>query len=271
MRGATSRLLGMQTLRRILTHPLVEPQVATLLRARLVDRPVRFALREWGLQRGAFGYRVRENGMRVVVAHRSGDVHALDQSFYAHSHEPPAGARAALEALPHPVRALDVGANVGMIARFDGAQVIALEPDPSNVVRHRRQISLNDLGSRWEVRAQAATVTGGSVQFAVGEGTNGAILTDERAGAEVDGVDVFSLLDGIDLLKLDIEGGEWPILADPRFPGLSVPVVMLEYHADGAPADPGASACEALERAGYVTESMDEFRPGFGTVWGYRR
>ncbi len=40
-------------------------------------------------------------------------------------------------------------------------------------------------------------------------------------------------------MKIDIEGAEWALLADPRFRELRAPVVGLEYHAQGgAPADP---------------------------------
>ena len=77
----------------------------------------------------------------------------------------------------------------------------------------------------------------------------------------------------VDLLKLDIEGAEWPILADSRFAGLRVPVVMLEHHNEGAPAGatPEESAERALTDAGYdVERTVVEF-PGAGVVWGVLR
>jgi hypothetical protein len=94
---------------------------------------------------------------------------------------------------------------------------------------------------------------------------------EEAGGAAVGGRDVFGLLENVDLLKLDIEGSEWPILADPRMAELSVPVVMVEYHAHGAPSDnPERDARDALERVGYVTESTLDSAPGFGVVWGWK-
>ena len=120
---------------------------------------------------------------------------------------------------------------------------------------------------------QAAAVTAeGPVSFTVGRGTNGQVTDALQDGAaSVAGRDAFALLGELDLLKIDIEGGEWAILADPRAVALQVPVVMLEYHAQAAPsADPAADAKSALERAGYATESAGETRPGFGVMWGYK-
>ena len=44
-----------------------------------------------------------------------------------------------------------------------------------------------------------------------------------------------------DLVKIDIEGGEWPILTDPRFAQLPTPALVIEYHPAGCPGpDPQA-------------------------------
>jgi FkbM family methyltransferase len=262
----------------ILDHPAIVPRVAALLRSRIVDHSLRFALRELAGRRTTGVYRIRENGLTARVVHNTADINALDQSFYSHFHEPPPRALAALQALNHPVRALDVGANVGMWglwlhSRLPVAHIEALEPDPVNVARHRRQIELNELENRWSVTERAATTADGPISFLSREGSTGAVVNRGTSGATtVVGVDLYSLLEEIDLLKVDIEGGEWPILADPRFEGVSVPVVMLEYHVDGAPPDgPRMAARQALERAGYAVEATEEFRPGFGTVWGHRQ
>ncbi len=254
----------------------MEPLVATLLRSRLVDRPWRFALRELGGAPGPSLYRVRDNGLRVAIVHRTPDVNALDQAFYQHAHEPPAAALAVLQRLGRPIRALDVGANVGMWGlwlhgRLDVAHVTGLEPDPENVARHRRLIALNGRAESWDVLPKAATVQDGPVRFILGAESNGRIVPGEepRAG-EVEGVDLFGLLGGIDLLKLDIEGGEWTILDDPRFAEITVPVVTIEFHPDGAPGIPREVAQRALERAGYVTTLVAEGPPGFGVWWGHR-
>jgi FkbM family methyltransferase len=250
--------------------------VATLLRSRLVDRSATFALREWRGDRSAHLYRVRESGMRVVINHRTPDLHALDQAFYTHAHEPPPQVLGALRRLGHPLRALDVGANVGIWSlwlhgRFEVEYITGLEPDPENVARHRRQIELNNLHKKWQVVRTAATVADGPVQFTVGAGANGHTAGPGEPGAvRVPGVDVFTLLNGVDVLKLDIEGGEWEILADPRFRSIKVPVVMIEFHPDGAPSEPRLDAQRALVHAGFTTTLASDGPPGFGIWWGHK-
>lgn len=248
-----------------------------MLRSRVVRESPLFALRELRGGRSRHVYRLRENGLRVLIAHGTTDAHALDQAFYQRAHEPAPSALAALERIDHPLRAVDLGANVGLwglwlLGRFTVGYLVGLEPDPDNVERHRRQIELNDLQSVWEVVEAAAVTVEGPVSFTVGMATNGRVTETGAAGAvSVPGRDMFALLDGVDLLKVDIEGGEWAILADPRMAGLPVPVVMLEYHADGAPsADPASDARRALERAGYATEATIETADGFGVVWGWK-
>ena len=264
-------------LQRLLRHPRVEPKVVAVLRGRLVHESPRFTLGELAGRRVERTYRVRENGLRAVIVHGTSDAASLDQAYYERAHEPPAGALAVLRALGHPPRALDLGANIGMWGlwfhgRFPGARVIALEPDPYNVARHRRQIELNGLAESWQVIEAAAVTSDGPISFTVGQATTGRVAeADETGAATVPGRDVFGLLEGIDLLKIDIEGSEWPILADPRVADLQVPVVTVEYHAHGAPAgDPVEAVRTALERAGYTTQPTLDSAPGFGVVWGWK-
>jgi FkbM family methyltransferase len=276
-RRPISRFLP-RRLRLLLSHPRLEPRVSAVLRGTVVRESARFAAYELSGVVKTRTYQLRENGMRVSVAHCTADAQALDQAFYQHAHEPAPGALAALSAMERPVRALDLGANVGLWGlwlhgRMPVERVLGLEPDPENVHRHRRQIELNGLGSSWEVVEAAAVTKDGPVSFTVGQATNGHVTAGADPGtATVAGLDTFALLEQIDLLKIDIEGGEWPILADPRFALVDVPVVMLEYHADGTSSpNPGSDAQSALERAGYATESMPETTEGFGVIWGCKR
>ncbi len=266
-----------QSVRALLRHPRVEPKVSAVLRGRLVHESPRFIAGELAGRPVERVYRVRANGLRAAILHGSSDAAALDQAYYERAHEPPPGALQALHGLGRPPKALDLGANIGMWGlwlhgRFPGAQVIALEPDPDNVARHRRQIELNGLAKSWEVLEAAAVTADGPVSFTVGQSSTGRVAEGGEPGvAVVAGRDVFGLLDGVDLLKIDIEGSEWPILADPRIGALEVPVVMLEYHAHGAPAgDPAEAVRGALEAAGYATETTLDSAPGFGVLWGWK-
>lgn len=264
-------------LHRILSHPRIEPNVSAWLRGRLVRETARFATREMRGVDSTHVYRIRTSGLRASITHGTPDVLTLDQAFYQHVYEPPAAVRATLEASGRPLRAIDLGANIGLWGlwlhgRFPVGRVTAVEPDPENAAKHRHQIALNNLGGSWELMQAAATGTAGTVAFTVGRATTGRIGEPEEPGTvDVQGIDVFALLDNVDLLKLDIEGAEWPILSDPRWAALKTPVVMLEYHPYGAPsADPLRDAIEALAGAGYETLPLHGAPDGTGIVWGWR-
>ena len=89
---------------------------------------------------------------------------------------------------------------------------------------------------------------------------------------EIEAVDVFPYLAEIDWLKMDIEGGEWPILADERFARIGAKAVVLEYHVRGCPdQDPQAAAAAALRDAGFtVFAGVSKPRFGAGLLWGLR-
>lgn len=261
----------------LLRSPRLEPLISTLLRSRLVRESLRFAWRELTAARGWRVYRVRESGLRLVLEHRTPDVLTLDQGFYQHAYEPPAPALRVLERLGRPPRALDLGANIGVwslwwLGRFPGASVLALEPDPENAAKQRRTIELQGASGRWTLLEAAATVRDGEVHFTTGAATTGHMLGEgAAAGHLVPARDVFGLLDGVDLLKVDIEGAEWALLADARFARLPVPVVMLEHHPRSAPpGSPRDRAAAALQAGGYSTRAVQQEPDGTGVVWGWR-
>lgn len=261
----------------MLHHRRVEPLVSACLRGRLVRESARFALREMRGSQAICVYRVRSSGLYVQIAHGTPDVLTLDQAFYQHVYEPPGEVLLRLGTLGRPLRALDLGANIGLWGlwlhgRLQVEHVTAVEPDLENATKHLRQIALNRLEGSWELMRAAATCSDQRVVFTVGRATTGRIVEQAQPGtAEVEGLDVFSMLDGVDLLKIDIEGAEWPILADERLSELQVPVVMLEYHPYGAPAGaPADAARSALEGVGYKTTSMHGAPDGTGIVWGLR-
>jgi FkbM family methyltransferase len=262
------------TLRRLGANPRLEPYVAAALRARAVRPSLPFLLGELR-GRGERDYAIRAGGVPVHIVHGSSDAATMDQAFFSRAYEPSAPAAAALDALGRPPRILDLGANIGMFSvwasrRWPGAHLTAVEPLPRNVAQLRRNLELALPPGTHDVVVAAATTSDGELTFGGGDFTQGHILDDGSEGIRVAARDTFALADGVDLLKLDIEGAEWPILADPRFAELRAPVVMLEHHNEGAPAGrtPEESAEQALRDAGYeVVRTVVEF-PGAGVVWG---
>jgi FkbM family methyltransferase len=265
---ALRALAARPPLRRLLTHPRVEPHVATVLRASPVRGRGRFLLRERTARGEARAYRLRSAGGVVHVRHATPDVAALGEVFYERQYEPPAAVAKELERAGRELRILDLGANVGFFAlfassRWPGARVVAVEPDPANLELLARTRLANGLD--WEVVEAAATNFDGEVPFAAGSFTVSRI---EEGGEPVRAVDALGLLAAADLAKVDIEGGEWALLADERFPSSAPRALVLEYHPHLAP--PGADARIALGEAGYSIESELDFSEGHGLLWALR-
>ena len=265
-------------LRRLGAHPRLEPVVAAGLRARGVRPSLRFFAGE-ATGRGEGEYVLRSNGARLHIVHGTSDAATMDQAFMQGVYTPTPEADAALRALGRPPVILDLGANVGLFSiwaalRWPGARTISVEPLPRNVELLRRNLALALGEGEHEVVAAAATTADGEVTFGdVAQFSMGRVV-DGGEGVTVPSRDVFDLIgDGVDLLKVDIEGAEWPIVADPRFSAALAPVIMFEHHPHGAPAGatPEASAAAVLDRAGYAARQTVVEGPGAGIFWGVRR
>ncbi len=77
--------------------------------------------------------------------------------------------------------------------------------------------------------------------------------------------DVLPKVAEADLVKLDIEGGEWVLLADERF--VAVRALELGYHRDGCPgADPAVAAHELLRGHGLQASPLFEAPAGGGML-----
>jgi len=120
--------------------------------------------------------------------------------------------------------AVDFGANIGittawLLTRNPGVRVFSYEPVPGNVARARQNLA--KFGSRLEFNACAVGTHDGIAQFGVEpSGRYGGIGLSGLAQIEVPcrrGEDelraILARARHIDLLKLDIEGMEWPVLA----------------------------------------------------------
>jgi FkbM family methyltransferase len=254
--------------------------------AALPLRPVAFALARvrrvgpgeaWATLTGPLGglvaaHTLRESGRPVYLRRGTPDVFTLHETHTGGSYDPPSGAAAALAALGRPPRVLDLGANIGLfalhaLARWPGARVTSFEPDPGNLAVLRRNAEAN-ADAAWEVVPAAATTANGTVAFMTG---HFAVSRAGEHGVRVPAHDVLPALSACDLLKIDIEGGEWPILADPRFRDTTAAVVVMEFHPWGAPpGDPATAARAALEGAGFTVGPVRDEEPGSGTLWAWR-
>ena len=92
-----------------------------------------------------------------------------------------------------------------------------------------------------------------------------------EGGVEVEVRDVLPLLDTADLAKIDIEGGEWPLLEDPRLATAGVRALVLELHqlehGDQTYRD---RAVQLLREAGFTTGPLFDERPDTACIWAWK-
>ena len=114
--------------------------------------------------------------------------------------------------------AIDLGAHIGAFAvrvALKGAQVLAVEPSPTNVERLRAHIAANNL-ERVAVRAMACGANSDDVGLAEMEGT-GMLARNDGSAVKFPCVTLIDLVAGVTIpggsvLKIDTEGSEMAIL-----------------------------------------------------------
>jgi FkbM family methyltransferase len=231
----------------------------TLAAASCVHESARFAGRELRDVPMTCEYRLRRSGLLAQVRHPLIDMWVVEELFRFRIYKPPARVTSLLETVNRPIQILDLGGYVGLFGLymrelFPDADVVSLEPDPYNARLMKRCIERNHLGERWRVVEACAATRDGTVDFTsnfslsrmAAESNNGieemrrritgafpfmegaALLESEDL--RVASRDVFPFLANADLVKIDIEGAEWEILADPRLADLEAVALVLEYH-----------------------------------------
>jgi FkbM family methyltransferase len=271
------RLARTPGLRWLATLPVAHRAAAAWRRSLAVREGGRFILRELGGSNKLATYRLRSSAVRVCIRHSTPDLYTLDQVFVQRLFELPEVVAGALESQSTDLRVVDLGANIGLfgasiLGRFPGAKIVALEPDPSNARVHVCTVTANRRAESWHLVEACAGTEGGRAAFVPGEfGTSHVAAPNERGTIEVEAVDVFPWLVEAQLIKIDIEGAEWAILADPRFRDLEAVAVHLEYHRRSCPgSDPRARATQALEQAGFRWLPVTDSGEGDGIVWAWR-
>lgn len=149
-------------------------------------------------------------------------------------------------------RVLDVGANIGWFAlaarsHFPTAVIHAYEPNPAAVALLRRNTETLDVITY----AEAVGANAGWVSLTMPDGRSVNARTVD--GGEIPQVafgDALGRLGGADLVKLDCEGAEWPLLDDIA-PWASVRWLTMEYHLWARPGARHADAAGAVTRLGF--------------------
>lgn len=246
--------------------------------AALVRERASYLLRELAPELVTGRYRLRHRSALVILRHHTDDTGVFAEIFRDKYYALPEHLAADLRSLGRRARFVDLGANVGLfgvwvLTRFPGAQLTAFEPDPVTLRRLREVIALNDAADVWTVVPACASNYNGEAAFAA-TGTSVSRVVSSRgrdATIRAPVIDVFDHLRVADVLKMDIEGGEWSILLDPRWPAVTARAVLMEYHPEGCPGpDAYALARERLRAAGFVVEDVMHNAAGHGMLRAIR-
>lgn len=263
-------------LRRITDASVIQRVLATVRRNSLVAERLRFVVGE--LRGGTRTYRLAADpNYRVVLRHGSHDAWVLDEIHRPPgAYEPPPAVAEVLQeiAARRPLRVLDLGANVGLFAvyvlsRYPGAVVTSYEPEPDNA-RVLTRCAEHNAFANLRVVSACAMATAGTVMITPGAFSHAGVC--DTNGVEVPGVDVLPLFADYDFVKMDIEGSEWPILRDERWPSVmpDVKAFVLEWHKRGCPErQPGEAAVAAVKEAGF-TVSASDLESTHGVIWAWR-
>ena len=221
--------------------------------------PSRFAALELIGRKRLRKHALRGGDWSFCVHHGTADASVVGEVFRLCYYRIPYAIERQLRELGRPPRVVDLGAHVGLFAvwiagQFPSAEIVSFEPDPTNFRALLCTIGANRPRSNsWQAVPAAAATEDGSVPFRAGWSSSSRIL--RSAGADTfraEARDVFPHLAHGDVVKIDIEGGEWALLADERFAQVSPALLFFEYHRNLSPSDdPRRHAMRALEAAGY--------------------
>jgi len=153
--------------------------------------------------------------------------------------------------------------------QYPEARVTGFEPHPDHLKAITGHLAANHLSDRVKV-VEAAAGVAEAAMYLVDAGSSSEI-TASSGGFPVQVVDLFQTMQGpIDLLKIDIEGSEYDLLADERFGELGARTVVLEWHQRDNYPDGRRWCEERLRRFGYRTRIGVEDLPLAGLIWGFR-
>jgi FkbM family methyltransferase len=171
---------------------------------------------------------------------------------------------------------VDLGANIGYSClywcqQYPQCRVVALEPHPVHLSLIGENLQRNGFTDRVKVVAAAA----GSKERRsyLSDARTSSSVTDEQSAFQIRVLDIFTDPDmkgKIDILKIDIEGGEYELLSDPRFAELEARVLVVEWHNTPEHPDGRTWCLEKLKFLKYRVEEGAQDPPSAGLLWAYR-
>jgi len=174
---------------------------------------------------------------------------------------------------------VDLGANVGWFTVTAArdlvpcGRVIAVEPNPEVVVVLRRNLASNKV-SNVEVKEVAVSAQDGLCELWLSPTSQSASMCRLPSALRSITIKTMSLekllseAGQIELLKLDIEGAEWPILFDSA-PQVwkRVKRIAMEYHLDMAARGTLADLVQRIHQLGYTSVQAHPLSKNNGYLW----
>lgn len=113
---------------------------------------------------------------------------------------------------------IDLGANIGafsILAAKHGSKVVAVEPEPHNILALEKNIELNNMSDLITVAPVGVSNFNGTAS--IGDGGGGASIKDSPEGSIVNIITLDELflqydIDKVNVLKIDVEGSETEII-----------------------------------------------------------
>lgn len=239
-----------------------------------VSPSLRYFTAEALKRRHGQAYRLRESGLTLRLRHPERDELVLHEVWHRKIYEPPPHVASAVA--NRAVSIVDLGGHVGLASafflhRFPMSTMTTVEADPEHADMVAWAIARNQLEARWSVVHACAASADGTRRFVSDDASSRVVGADAPGSIAVPALDVFPLLQRADLIKIDIQGGEWELLLDPRLEGLSSAACVIEFHPEGCPsADPERLVRERFAAAGLETGPLTGRYQGEGTLWAWR-
>ncbi len=213
------------------------------------------------------------SGIQIEMHHGTSDHSIFGEIFATGLYNPPPEVDRVLP--KQCLRILDLGGHVGWFALFaalrypSSSSLLGFEADAGNYLRYKK--TFHSIGRDWTVRHAFAAAESGTVAYTSDHEAFGTKVED-GVGPTVESVDILPLISDFDPVKMDIEGGEWEILTDPRFSCSIGNAIVLEYHPRLCPGpDARLEAERVLRTAGLKTiPVVHNEEGGYGMMWGYR-
>ncbi|MEH1849655.1 MAG: FkbM family methyltransferase [Nostoc sp.] len=177
----------------------------------------------------------------------------------------------------YPKFIVDIGANVGhsliyWANLYPESKLIAFEPHPDHLLMIYKNLHQNSLLNRVLVVGSAVS-NRNAKSFLTDNENESAVVDDYKPGTfSIKVRDLFEEIgnETVDLLKIDIEGGEYPIFADQRFEKLDVRMIVMEWHnTDEVPNGLDWSKQRLVSLGYQVTEGKLNY-PTAGILWAWK-